>query len=207
MKRMIVAVVVSAIVAMMAVAPAAAQYPPPTGSVAVAVSDQTPGVGETVTVDVVVSATQAAVPGGGGHDILASVAKPAALTQAPPYACTSSVAGGSGATVTPTSFNTDAQGKATLSVFTGTQPGQLTVSVKCGELSSQVILTVGGGGATGTPPSSGGGQTPVPGAPNTGLGGGSTGSSSPIAWIVIGVGAGMLALASVTYLAARRRLS
>ena len=204
MKRTIVAAVASVIVALVAIAPAAAQYPPPTGSITATVSDQTPGVGQTVTVNITVSATQAAAPTGAGHDILASVVKPEAQTQAPPYACTSSIAGGIGATVTPVSFKTDAQGAASLKVFTGTQPGQLTVSVKCGELSTQVILTVGGGTTT-TPSTGGGGQGNVPSAPNTGLGNESSGSSTPVAWIVIGVGIGLLGLATAMYLAARRR--
>ncbi|MGE5597276.1 MAG: hypothetical protein ACM3S1_14725, partial [Hyphomicrobiales bacterium] len=183
--RFLTAVLASAaMLGALAVAPAFAQYPPPGEPITITPSNATPAVGQTITLQIQVNQQQAAAIGNqGGGVILASAMKPGAATgpQAQAglqvVACTAGVTGGAGATVTPTSFNTDAQGRAELSLYTGTQPGTLTVGVTCGSNSAQILVQVGaatptvtatapGVEVTGTPP--GGGATPQ--APNTGTG-------------------------------------
>lgn len=194
MNRIVIALAGAALVAL-SVGAVSAQYPPPQGQVAITVSDPTPGVGETVSLTIVVTPAAAANLDSSGDDaILASYprapgeAGDSLLQQAPPFSCTAGVTGGSGATVTPTSFNTDSSGAAALSVFTGSVPAVLTVSVECGVASGQAILTVGDGVAQQpTAPSGDGDGTPgvpstggTPGTPSTGAtpGAPSTGSGS-----------------------------
>lgn len=105
---------------------ASAQYPPPTGSASVAVSNSTPAAGTSIAVSArVVAPTGAVVPG---------------------VACTFQVVSqpGSDATVNPGPVTTDTSGVATSDLNVGTTPGAIVVGVQCGELSSQVIVSVAG---------------------------------------------------------------
>ena len=200
MKR-ILALLVTAVAASVTLAvPAAAQYPAPQEPITISVSNPNPGVGETVTINIVISGNQArAIDGDASGPLFVSARKPSpamlqalAFQQSAPYTCTSAVSGGSGATVNPTNFTTDDEGRASLSLFTGTQPGLLTVSVQCGSLSSQVVIPVGGAATPPAPPATGFGPGP------------SEGSSIPgFAWLLIPAAIGVAGVTWASY--ARRR--
>lgn len=186
---------------------AAAQYPPPGAAVVITTSDPNPGVGETVSLTVQVSAPAASnIEGTSGRAILASMPSApqddirTASLQAPPYSCTTSVSGGSGASVSPSTLQTDANGVAAVSLYTGTQAANLTVTVSCGTVSGQAIVpvgNVGGGGGSGP-------TTTVPQPPSTGLGtGGDSGMGDGATWMIV-VGAAAVAIAGTAGVALRK---
>lgn len=157
---------------------ALAQYPPPAGSgITVTPQNPNPPVGSNVQVTVVVREGTGSqiVSGGSQGQVLAAL----------PTAYTATVSGGSGATVSPASGTTDAQGRATLTVFTGTVAATLTVKVTTpAGLTGQATLFVG--------------TAPAP--PATGNAGFTEGSSFPtlpvaalgaVAVLAIGGGAGL----------------
>lgn len=185
---------------------AAAQYPPPGAAVTITTSDPNPGPGETITLTIQVSAPAASnVDGASSRMILASMPSApqdeirTANLQAPPYSCTTGVSGGSGASVTPSTLQTDANGVATVSLYTGTQAGNLTVTVSCGSASGQAIIPVGNvGGGGGTSP------TTVPQPPITGLGtSGDSGVGDSGTWMIV-LGAAAVAVAGSTAVVLRK---
>jgi hypothetical protein len=167
----ILVVIALAAVGLGAASSALAQYPQPAGSCTVSFSPSNPAPNSTVTVTVSVLTNQ------GG---------PASGVQG-----TASVSGGSGASITPT-FTTGADGKATLTLQTGSSVANLTVSVVCGAANTSAVLGVG--------------ATQQPGPPSTGQGSAAGDSSSfPVAWAAALVAA-VAILGTGTAVVARRRL-
>jgi hypothetical protein len=81
-----------------------------------------------------------------------------------------------GATVLTPTFTTNAAGTAQISVQTGPNPGNLSVNVTCGALSTSGVVSVA------TP------AGPQPKPPDTGLGSEDSSSSTlPMLWIVAGI--------------------
>ena len=124
MKR-IITVLLAATVLALPVSAALAQYPPAGGNVTVTTSDPNPDTGATVNIPVAV---------------LDATSGPVADA-----ACTATVSSqpGSDASVSPPSFTTDSEGKATLSLSTGSSNGAVTVEVSCGDLDATVTVPIG----------------------------------------------------------------
>lgn len=184
-----IAVMGAALLALV-VTSASAQYPSPEEPISVELSDPEPGVGETITLNIVVQNPDAAaerlegprfVLAGGPHDAFSLATT--ASQQGPPFSCTSDVTGGQGATVSPEQFETDSEGRASLELFTGTAPGTLTVSIVCGDLSTQVVVPVGDE-EDGDDGDDGDGAGVTPGPPDTGVGTAGNDASLP-AWVII----------------------
>ncbi|MBI5947797.1 MAG: hypothetical protein HY875_06650 [Chloroflexi bacterium] len=120
---------------------AVAQYPAPGGNITTTVATGNPATGSTTEVTVTV-ADSAGVAAAG-------------------VACTATVGSqpGSGASVFPAAFTTDAAGLGALTVTTGDSPGQVRIDITCGQISATASIPVGG-------------LTPgfVPAPPNTGTG-------------------------------------
>ncbi len=118
---------------------ALAQYPPPNGNCTVTPSDPNPGTGATI--QLTVTATKGSGetdPGAAGKAVL--VSQP-----------------GTGASVAPGTFTTGPDGRAVLTVQTGSAPGQLSVNVDCGvDRVAGVRIPVG---VPPTPPSTGTGTS------------------------------------------------
>lgn len=135
---------------------ALAQYPPPAGNIVTTVSNPNPAIGGESAFTVTVQ-SEAGVPAANVN-------------------CTASIASqpGSDATVVPSTFTTDSLGKADLTLKTGSTPGQVTVAMKCGELSATTVVSVGSG-------------APLP--PDTGLGAtaNENGGGIDLTWAVAGV--------------------
>ena len=154
-----------------------AQYPQPTGSVAVTAAQTNVTVGGSVAI----TATLRDLNG-------AAVAN---------QACTLSIASqpGTGASVAPTSAQTNANGVVNATVSVGTTPGLVTVHVTCGGVAGAITIVASAVAtptalpaatpASGFPPQSG------VELPNTGAG--ATGSSSGLA-ARIGVGVAIVLL-------------
>jgi hypothetical protein len=156
--RTIIAIVA---VAALGAGTALAQYPPPGGNI----TTSTAGNQLTVTVS-----TQSGAP-------------------SPNVVCVASVGSqpGTGASVSPTNFTTNAQGRAVLNVTPGSGTGQVRIDIACGTLSASAVLPVG--------------AQPAP--PSTGSGGEDSSSSG----LPLALFGGALALAAVAGLAGYRRLS
>jgi hypothetical protein len=131
-----------------------AQYPPPAGNILAQPANPNPMVNSETQVTVSVQ-SQAGVPASNVGCIASIASQP-----------------GKAAAVSPSFFNTDSAGKATLSVFTGDTPGQVRIGIDCGGLSTNAVLAVRA-------------ETSAPLPPDTGQGvqaaGGGT-SSLPIAF-------------------------
>ncbi len=115
---------------------ALAQYPSPNGNVTGTPTNPNPGTGATVQLTITATTVSGAID--------------------PNAACTAAIASqpGTGASVAPTSFTTGSDGRAVLTVQTGSASGQLKINVVCGSRTAGIVLAVG------APPS----------APNTGTG-------------------------------------
>lgn len=110
-----------------------AQYPPPTGSVTLSVSDATPAVSESVTLGVqIVDATGAPVVGESCSF---------AITQQP----------GTDAYVVAGPVITDATGMAQTTLSAGSTPGLIGVQCQCGELSALTSVVASTAQAVGLP--------------------------------------------------------
>lgn len=160
---------------------ALAQYPGPTGNVALS-SCSAPGAGGSLGTLQPNSSTcvNTAVLSSGGQPVANA-------------ACTASVSGGSGASVSPSTFTTNAQGTAQLTVTIGNSTDDVRLSVACGQATSTAVLDVAG-----TAPG------PLPRPPATGQG---TGDGTGTAWLPIGAGAlGLLATAGAAF-GYRRRVA
>jgi len=160
-----VVAVCAAVVALGAGA-AVAQYPAPGGNVTTTVGTGNPSTGSSTAVTVTVADS--------------------AGVFAPGVECTARVGSqpGSGASVRPTAFTTDAAGAGLLTVTTGDSPGQVRIDITCGQISATASIPVGG-------------LAPgfVPAPPNTGTGTASGDSGVPVAAVaaltlVLVVGAG-----------------
>jgi hypothetical protein len=112
---------------------AQAQYPPPTGSVTLSVSNTTPAVGESVVLSIqIVDATGAPVVG---------QSCTFAVTQQP----------GTDARVAAGPVTTDAAGMAQTTLDIGSTPGLVGVQAQCGELSALTSVVAGAAQAVGLP--------------------------------------------------------
>jgi hypothetical protein len=149
---------------------ASAQYPPPVGSVTASLSDPTPATGASVTCTCEVLDT-VGNPVAGETCVFTIVSQP-----------------GTDASLSSTTAITNAQGIATVTLFTGSTPGTISVSAEARSVESQATATTEA--ATPTAPG-------TPGAaPPTGAGQGDDGT--PLAlWLVAIGAAGALGLASL----------
>ncbi len=151
---------------------ASAQYPPPVGSVTASLSDPTPATGASVTCTC---------------EVLDTVGNPVAGE-----VCTFTIVSqpGTDASLSSATAVTNAQGVATVTLFTGSTPGPISVSAEARSIESQATATTEA--ATPVAP-----ITATPGAaPPTGAGEGDGGT--PVAlWIVAIGAAGALGLASL----------
>lgn len=190
MRALTAGAITAALVLALVATSASAQYPSPEEPITVELSDPTPEVGETITLNIVVQNPDAASELSQGPRLVlaggplsAPSAAGSALQQGPPFSCTAGVSGGEGAEVSPEDFETDSDGRASLELYTGTQPATLTVSIVCGELSTQVVVPVGGADdGAGTDPDTG----EVPGPPDTGMGSTSGSESFSPFWVIAG---------------------
>lgn len=159
---------------------ARAQYPTPSGSVAVAASQTTVTVGQSVTI----TATLRDV----GGTLLAS------------HSCTLSIASqpGTDASVTPANANTNASGVVTATVNVGTTPGTIQVRVTCGSVTGAVTMVAGASVQPSAPPASG------VVLPRTGSGAGGQSHGSDTA-ILLSVAAALLVLGGHALWVRRRR--
>ena len=169
MKTRSILAVCAAVVAL-AAGSAVAQYPAPGGNITTTVATGNPPTGSTTALTITV-ADSAGVAAAG-------------------VACTARVGSqpGSGASVFPAAFTTDAAGAGTLAVTTGDTPGQVRIDITCGQISATASIPVGG-------------LAPgfVPGPPNTGTGTAGGGGGVPLAVlasvaVVLMVGAGSAAV-------------
>ena len=149
---------------------ASAQYPPPAGSVTVSLSDTTPATGSSVTCTCAVLDTV-------GNPVAGEVCAFTIVSQP-----------GTDASLSSATAVTNAQGIATVTLFTGSTSGTIVVEAEAKSIESQATATAGA--ATPTVPG-------TPGAaPPTGAGQGDGGT--PLAlWIVAIGAAGALGLASL----------
>jgi hypothetical protein len=149
---------------------ASAQYPPPVGSVTASLSDPTPATGASVTCTCEVLDT-VGNPVAGETCVFTIVSQP-----------------GTDASLSSTTAITDAQGIATVTLFTGSTAGTIIVEAEARSIESQATATT----AAATPTAPG-----TPGAaPPTGAGQGDGGT--PLAlWLVAIGAAGALGLASL----------
>ena len=178
---------VALIAGALAIAPierAGAQYPEPIGDVIIAVGDATAGPGE----DVVVTATVLDENG-------------AAVAGA---SCTFAIGGqpGTDASVQPGPFTTDAGGRVSTTLSTGSGEGEVVVEATCVQpdcpvdadgcdLSATATVSVGGQAA---PPGS---QAEPPASlPDTGGGPDGAGGASGWAFVALGAGAALTAFAA-----------
>ena len=145
--------VLVSLVALMAFGASAAfaQYPNPNGNVTGTPSNPNPGTGTTVQLTITATTASGAVDANA--------------------ACTSAIASqpGTGASVAPASFTTGSDGRAVLTVQSGSASGQLKINVVCGSRAAGVVLAVG------APPT----------APNTGTAGQE--SQSERGWLFIAI--------------------
>jgi len=149
---------------------ASAQYPPPVGSVTTSLSDTTPATGTSVTCTCTVLDTV-------GNPVAGEVCEFTIVSQP-----------GTDASLSSTTAVTNAQGIATVTLFTGSTPGTIVVEAEARAIESQATATA----ETATP------TAPVtPGAaPPTGVGQGDGGT--PLALWIVAIGcAGALGLASL----------
>lgn len=152
---------------------ASAQYPPPAGSVTVSLSDTTPATGSSVTVTCTVLDT-VGNPVAGEVCVFTIVSQP-----------------GTDASLSSTTAVTNAQGIATVTLFTGSTSGTIVVEAEARSIESQATaITEAATPVAPTVPA-------TPGAaPPTGVGQGDGGT--PLAlWIVAIGAAGALGLASL----------
>lgn len=149
---------------------ASAQYPPPAGSVTTSLSDTTPATGSSVTVTCTVLDT-VGNPVAGEVCVFTIVSQP-----------------GTDVSLSSTTAVTNAQGIATVTLYTGSTVGAISVSAEARSIESQATAIAEA--ATPTVPG-------TPGAaPPTGVGQGDGGT--PLAlWIVAIGAAGALGLASL----------
>ena len=149
---------------------ASAQYPPPVGSVTTSLSDTTPATGTSVTCTCEVLDTV-------GNPVAGEVCE-FTITSQP----------GTDASLSSTTAVTNAQGIATVTLFTGSTPGTIVVEAEARSIESQATAVAEA--ATPVVPA-------TPGAaPPTGVGQGDGGT--PLAlWIVALGSAGALGLASL----------
>ena len=149
---------------------ASAQYPPPVGSVTTSLSDPTPATGSSVTVTCTVLDT-VGNPVAGEVCVFTIVSQP-----------------GTDASLSSATAVTNAQGIATVTLFTGSTSGTIVVEAEARSIESQATAITEA--ATPTVPA-------TPGAaPPTGVGQGNGGT--PLAlWIVAIGAAGALGLASL----------
>jgi hypothetical protein len=149
---------------------ASAQYPPPVGSVTTSLSDTTPATGASVTCTCAVLDTV-------GNPVAGEVCEFTIVSQP-----------GTDASLSSTTAVTNAQGIATVTLFTGSTSGTIVVGAEARSIESQASATAGA--ATPVPPA-------TPGAaPPTGVGQGDGGT--PVAlWIVAIGAAGALGLGSL----------
>jgi hypothetical protein len=149
---------------------ASAQYPPPVGSVTTSLSDTTPATGASVTCTCAVLDTV-------GNPVAGEVCEFTIVSQP-----------GTDASLSSTTAVTNAQGIATVTLFTGSTSGTIVVEAEARSIESQASATAGA-------------ATPVPSAtpgaaPPTGVGQGDGGT--PVAlWIVAIGAAGVLGLVSL----------
>jgi ABC-type Na+ efflux pump permease subunit len=151
---------------------ASAQYPPPVGSVTTSLSDTTPATGASVTCTCTVLDT-VGNPVAGETCVFAIVSQP-----------------GTDASLSSTTAITNAQGIATVTLYTGTTAGSISVNAEARSIESQATAITEGATPAATVPA-------TPGAaPPTGVGQGDGGT--PLAlWIVAIGAAGVLGLASL----------
>jgi len=149
---------------------ASAQYPPPVGSVTASLSDPTPATGTSVTCTCTVLDTV-------GNPVAGEVCE-FTITSQP----------GTDASLSSTTAITNAQGIATVTLFTGSTPGTIVVEAEARSIESQATAVAEA--ATPVVPA-------TPGAaPPTGVGQGDGGT--PLALWIVAIGcAGALGLASL----------
>ena len=149
---------------------ASAQYPPPVGSVTASLSDPTPATGTSVTCTCTVLDTV-------GNPVAGEVCE-FTITSQP----------GTDASLSSTTAITNAQGIATVTLFTGSTAGTIVVEAEARSIESQATAIAEA--ATPVPPA-------TPGAaPPTGVGQGDGGT--PLALWIVAIGcAGALGLASL----------
>ena len=149
---------------------ASAQYPPPVGSVTTSLSDPTPATGTSVTCTCTVLDTV-------GNPVAGEVCE-FTITSQP----------GTDASLSSTTAVTNAQGIATVTLFTGSTPGTIVVEAEARSIESQATAIAEA--ATPVVPA-------TPGAaPPTGVGQGDGGT--PLALWIVAIGcAGALGLASL----------
>jgi ABC-type Na+ efflux pump permease subunit len=169
--------VIALLVALMALTiaggTASAQYPPPAGSVTVSLSDPTPPTESSVTCTCAVL-DSAGNPVAGELCVFTIVSQP-----------------GTDAYLSSTSAVTNAQGIATVSLYTGSTAGAISVSAEARSIESQATAIA----ESGTPVAPTAPATPGA-APPTGVGQ-SDGGTSLALWLVAIGAAGVLGLASL----------
>lgn len=152
--------------------PASAQYPPPTGNVAVAAANAAPSLNSTVAVTATVR-DQNGSPASGVQCTFGIAQQP-----------------GSSASVGAGPFTTDANGNVSTTLQTGSTAGTIVVQATCGGLTAQVSVVAGTAGP--------GAAAPPASLPRTG-GGAEDGGTNWAFWslIIAGllVGAGGLSVA------------
>jgi len=151
---------------------ASAQYPPPAGSVTASLSDPTPATGTSVTCTCTVLDT-VGNPVAGETCVFTIVSQP-----------------GTDAYLSSATAITNAQGIATVTLFTGSTAGSISVSAEARSIESQATAIAEAATPVATAPA-------TPGAaPPTGVGQGDGGT--PLAlWLVAIAAAGALGLASL----------
>ena len=107
---------------------AAGQYPPVAGNVTLSLSNPSVSTGSTVIATVRIVDSQGHAVGGAS--------------------CTASVSGGTGASVSPSSFTSNADGSFPLSVSTGSSAGSVSLSVSCGGSGASASISVSGDGTS-----------------------------------------------------------
>ncbi len=169
--------VIALLVALMALTiaggTASAQYPPPAGSVTVSLSDTTPATGSSVTCTCAVLDTEGN-PVAGELCVFTIVSQP-----------------GTDASLSSTTAVTNAQGIATVTLYTGSIAGAISVAAEAKSIESQATAIA----QSGTPVAPTAPATPGA-APPTGAGQGDGGTSLAL-WLVAIGAAGVLGLASL----------
>ncbi len=112
---------------------------------------------------------------------------------APGVAGTVTIASGNGTVQTPT-FTSGSDGKATISVLTGANPGNITLNVTCGALQTSSVVRVASPAVAPF----------IPKPPDTGFGSEDSGNGFSMLWIAGAIAALSLGTGTVAYARKRR---